>query len=289
MRNTLLFLLLASAALPAFAADDADDRSARREAARAQRAEARSERQADRPRQSQGSERPAEARSVEPQVNRDRAVVLERSRVVVGQRPIDRRSDRGHAARPIVEQQLGPSDSVRDWRRQERARLQAGDRPEIELRDGKLREVRQERREQRPGSSDAIGSRRPPVISPVPREGTQPPPPAAARPSSLSTSHWRGDWRSDHRYDWRSHRRRHRSLFHFGFYFDPFGWSYRPYSVGWRLWPSYYRSSYWLNDPWMYRLPPAYPPYRWVRYHEDALLVDTWSGEVVDVIYNFFW
>ena len=30
-------------------------------------------------------------------------------------------------------------------------------------------------------------------------------------------------------------------------------------------------------------------PYRWVRYYDDALLVDIYSGEVVDVIYDFFW
>jgi hypothetical protein len=26
-----------------------------------------------------------------------------------------------------------------------------------------------------------------------------------------------------------------------------------------------------------------------VRYWDDAILVDRWSGEVVDVIHNFFW
>ena len=51
----------------------------------------------------------------------------------------------------------------------------------------------------------------------------------------------------------------------------------------------YYGSSYWLNDPWQYRLPPAYGPYRWVRYWDDALLVNIYTGEVVDVIHNFFW
>jgi Ni/Co efflux regulator RcnB len=55
------------------------------------------------------------------------------------------------------------------------------------------------------------------------------------------------------------------------------------------MWPSYYRSSYWLNDPWRYRLPYAPPGYRWIRYYDDALLVDTWDGTVVDVIYGFFW
>ena len=59
--------------------------------------------------------------------------------------------------------------------------------------------------------------------------------------------------------------------------------------MGWRLWPNYYRNSFWLNDPWRYRLPPAYGPYRWIRYFNDALLVNIYTGQVVDVEYNFFW
>lgn len=100
---------------------------------------------------------------------------------------------------------------------------------------------------------------------------------------------WSGDWRRDNRYDWRRHRDRNRSVFRIGLYFDPFGWDYRRWSVGRRLRPAYYQSNYWLNDPWMYRLPPAYGPYRWVRYWDDALLVNTYTGEVVDVLYSFFW
>ena len=46
---------------------------------------------------------------------------------------------------------------------------------------------------------------------------------------------------------------------------------------------------YWIDDPWSYRLPEAYGPYRWVRYYNDALLVDGRSGFVVDVIYDIFW
>ena len=46
---------------------------------------------------------------------------------------------------------------------------------------------------------------------------------------------------------------------------------------------------YWINDPWQYRLPAVYGPYQWVRYYDDVLLVDTYTGEVVDVIHNFFW
>jgi hypothetical protein len=39
----------------------------------------------------------------------------------------------------------------------------------------------------------------------------------------------------------------------------------------------------------MYRLPYAPPGTRWIRYWNDALLVDVYTGEVVDEIPNFFW
>ncbi len=106
---------------------------------------------------------------------------------------------------------------------------------------------------------------------------------------SGSGSQWGTHWRNDRRYDWRDWRKRNRRSFNLSFYIDPFGFGYQRMNYGWRLFPSYYRSNYWLNDPWQYRLPPAYGPYRWVRYWDDALLVDTYSGEVVDVIHDFFW
>ena len=54
----------------------------------------------------------------------------------------------------------------------------------------------------------------------------------------------------------------------------------------------YFRANsqrYWINDPYQYRLPYAPEGTRWIRYYNDVLLVDTWSGEVVDVIHDFFW
>ncbi|NUT00536.1 MAG: RcnB family protein [Sphingomonas sp.] len=127
-------------------------------------------------------------------------------------------------------------------------------------------------------------------VSRVPIPGTEPPAPRTADTARAQpSSRWRGDWRHDRRYDWRDWRRRHRSTFRIGFYYDPFGWDYMRYGIGWRLWPSYYNSSFWLNDPWQYRLPRAYGPYRWIRYHNDALLVNIYTGQVVDVEYDFFW
>ena len=97
-----------------------------------------------------------------------------------------------------------------------------------------------------------------PIVSNVPHEGTQPPLRADNR-SRDRDHHWDTRWRNDHRYDWNDWRRRHHSIFHLGFYYDPFGWGYQPYPIGWRLWPNYYSSRYWINDPWEYRLPYAPP------------------------------
>ena len=101
--------------------------------------------------------------------------------------------------------------------------------------------------------------------------------------------HWSSHWRTDNRYDWQRYRDRNRSIFRLGSYYDPYGWGYRRFSIGFNIGSGYYGSNYWLDDPWMYRLPPAYGPYRWVRYYDDALLVNIYSGQVVDVINNFFW
>jgi hypothetical protein len=129
--------------------------------------------------------------------------------------------------------------------------------------------------------------RHPPVVSNTPSPGTQPPLRREVR--RTPTVQWNTSWRNNHRYDWHNYRHHHHSLFHLGFYFDPYGWGYSPFQIGWRLWPNYYSSNYWINDPWMYRLPYAPPGYVWVRYWNDALLVDTWSGTVVDMIPGFFW
>jgi hypothetical protein len=101
---------------------------------------------------------------------------------------------------------------------------------------------------------------------------------------------WNNDWRRDNRYNWSSYRNTNRNVFRLGRYHSPYNsWSYRRLGIGFSLQPLFYSSSYWINDPWQYRLPEAYGPYRWVRYYDDALLVDIYSGEVVDVIYDFFW
>ena len=105
-----------------------------------------------------------------------------------------------------------------------------------------------------------------------------------------NTSRWNNNWRRDNRYNWYSYRNTNRNVFRLGRYYSPYSnWSYRRLNIGFFLEPLFYGSNYWLDDPWQYRLPEAYGPYRWVRYYDDALLVDIYTGEVVDVIHDFFW
>lgn len=105
-----------------------------------------------------------------------------------------------------------------------------------------------------------------------------------------TTRRWDNNWRRDNRYNWYSYRNSNRNIFRMDRYYSPYrNWSYRRLSIGFMLQPLFYSSNYWINDPWQYRLPEAYGPYRWVRYYDDALLVDIYTGEVVDVIPDFFW
>ena len=99
---------------------------------------------------------------------------------------------------------------------------------------------------------------------------------------------WNDKWRSDRRYDWRFLRNRDRGRFHLPSYRAPHGYGYRRFYRGGLLNRFFFAQDYWF-DAAEYGLPPAYGPYRWVRYFNDALLVNIYTGEVEDVIYDFFW
>jgi hypothetical protein len=102
---------------------------------------------------------------------------------------------------------------------------------------------------------------------------------------------WNRGWRNDNRYNWSHARQQHRDNFHLPRYYAPHGWDYgyRRFSIGFRLSSILFEQNYWIDDPYYYDLPPAYGPYRWVRYYNDALLVDIYTGEVVDTVYDIFW
>jgi len=102
---------------------------------------------------------------------------------------------------------------------------------------------------------------------------------------------WNRGWRNDQRYNWQAYRDYNRDFFHVGAYYNPYGYGYgyQTFGVGIYLDAPFYGTDYWINDPYDYRLPEAYGDTRWVRYYNDVVLVDIDTGEVLDVIHNFFW
>ena len=89
--------------------------------------------------------------------------------------------------------------------------------------------------------------------------------------------------------DWRDYRKSHRQVFQRGTYNAPRGMRYRPVTVGYNFQPAFYSNRYWLNDYGTYRLPNPGYNHRWVRYGNDAVLVDIRTGRALRVINGFFW
>ena len=102
---------------------------------------------------------------------------------------------------------------------------------------------------------------------------------------------WNRGWRGDERYDYGRYRAQNRDRYRLPRYYAPrnWGYGYRRFGVGFTMSSMLFAQDYWIDDPLTYRLPPAYGPYRWVRYYNDALLVDVRSGQVVDATYDIFW
>ncbi|HEX8640955.1 MAG TPA: RcnB family protein [Allosphingosinicella sp.] len=101
---------------------------------------------------------------------------------------------------------------------------------------------------------------------------------------------WNRSWRYDNRYDWNRFRYSNRNVFRGSRYYAPYrNHRYSRFGIGFFLEPLFFNRNYWISNPYYYRLPPAPPGAQWIRYYDDVLLVDTWSGEVIDVIYDFFW
>jgi hypothetical protein len=73
-----------------------------------------------------------------------------------------------------------------------------------------------------------------------------------------------------------------------GPYRYPRGWGYRPWRVGERFPLGLLLPDYFIADFALYNLAPPGPSLEWVRYGPDALLVNTYTGQVVDVAYGVF-
>lgn len=77
--------------------------------------------------------------------------------------------------------------------------------------------------------------------------------------------------------------------FHAGTYRAPQGYSYRRWSYGQSLPAVYFGRSFWINDYNSYDLTE--PPYGfvWVRFGPDALLINEYTGTIVQVDYGVFY
>jgi len=283
-RAVTLVLLAATTALtvPAAVAQDSDAASARaeRQANRAERQANRAERQASRPDRAVRQEARQQPRAEAP---------------VRVERQVNRAERRGGAGDGRTSQtvrdawQGNPNDPARARyeRRAAENALRYGTREQRQdvredIRSGRvnvprseLRDIRQDRREdRRDWRQDRRDDRR-----------------DWRQDRREDRREWRRDWRNDRRYDWNGWRNQNRFVFRLNPYYSPYGYgySYRRFGIGSILDSLLFGRNYWISDPWQYRLPPAPPGYQWVRYYNDVILVDTWNGQVVDVIYDFFW
>jgi Ni/Co efflux regulator RcnB len=117
------------------------------------------------------------------------------------------------------------------------------------------------------------------------------------RPGSNAGNHTRpspGFNNNRPRRDYSSFRNYHQNFrsgrrFHAPSYHRPSGWYYRRWTFGQILPSLFWAQQYWLNDYGVYDLPP--PPYGavWVRYGNDALLIDRDTGEIITVEYDVFY
>ncbi|KRB82519.1 hypothetical protein ASE00_10710 [Sphingomonas sp. Root710] len=97
------------------------------------------------------------------------------------------------------------------------------------------------------------------------------------------------DARHEARDDWRDYRKAHRDVYRRPAYVGPRGYVYRPVTIGYRFQPHYYSARYVISDPYRYRLPRPTGYNRWVRYGNDAVLVNIRTGRVLEVHNGFFW
>jgi Nickel/cobalt transporter regulator len=107
------------------------------------------------------------------------------------------------------------------------------------------------------------------------------------------------DWRRDGRDGGRSVQRWERGRYppvywsqqryRFGAYRAPYGYYSRAWAFGDFLPRGWYAEDYWLNDFLDFGLPYPPPGFEWVRVGGDALLVDRYSGRIVQVVRGIFW
>ncbi len=95
------------------------------------------------------------------------------------------------------------------------------------------------------------------------------------RPTRFNRHDYYHNYVAAHRYHWRP-------------YIRPHGWFYRRWVFGQVMPRIFWVRNYWITDFWMFGL--TIPPYgcEWVRYGDDAILIDVNTGEILQVVYGIF-
>ena len=96
------------------------------------------------------------------------------------------------------------------------------------------------------------------------------------RPQRFEHRDYNANINSPHRFHWGSYRR-------------PRGWYDHRWVFGERLPFFFWTHNYWLTSWWLFGLPIPPVGCEWVRVGNDALLIDTRTGEIIQVVYNIFW
>ena len=94
--------------------------------------------------------------------------------------------------------------------------------------------------------------------------------------------------RQEYREDARDYRRAHPDVYRGARYIGPRGYTYRPVIVGYRFAPTYYDRRYWI-DPARYHLAPAGRYEQWIRYGNDAVLINVRTGRTIRVYNRLFY
>jgi Ni/Co efflux regulator RcnB len=74
-----------------------------------------------------------------------------------------------------------------------------------------------------------------------------------------------------------------------GGYRAPYGYYVRTWGFGDFLPRGWYGQDYWIGDFLDYDLPYPPPGYEWVRVGGDALMIDRYTGRIVQVVRGIFW
>ncbi len=94
-------------------------------------------------------------------------------------------------------------------------------------------------------------------------------------PRQFDSNVYQRNYSAPRQYHWRTYNR-------------PSGWYYQRWVFG-QIFPSmFWARDYWITDYWMFDLPIPPYGYVWVRYGDDALLVNRRTGRVLQVIYGIF-